>query len=73
MIKKDILITVVDGQGGGIGRQYIESLTKQLPKNLPVIVRDPKPRGNGLQDRKTRHFYRPGQKADICPTFVHQR
>ena len=21
----------------------------------------------------TRHFYRPGQKADICPTFVHQR
>lgn len=39
MIKKDILITVVDGQGGGIGRQYIESLTKQLPKNLPVIVR----------------------------------
>ena len=38
-IKKDILITVVDGQGGGIGRQYIESLTKQLPKNLPVIVR----------------------------------
>ena len=39
MIKKDILITVVDGQGGGIGRQYIESLTKQLQKNLPVIVR----------------------------------
>ena len=39
MIKKDILITVVDGQGGDIGRQYIESLTKQLPKNLPVIVR----------------------------------
>lgn len=39
MIKKDILIIVVDGQGGGIGRQYIESLTKQLPKNLPVIVR----------------------------------
>ena len=39
MIKKDILITVVDGQGGGIGRQYIESLTKQLPKDLPCIVR----------------------------------
>ena len=39
MIKKDILITVVDGQGGGIGREYIVSLTKQLPKNLPVIVR----------------------------------
>lgn len=35
MIKNDILITVVDGQGGGIGRQYIESLRKQLPKDLP--------------------------------------
>ncbi len=39
MIKKDILIAVVDGQGGGIGRQYIESLTKQLPQDLPVIIR----------------------------------
>ena len=39
MIKKDILIAVVDGQGGGIGRQYIESLTNQLPKDLPVIIR----------------------------------
>ena len=39
MIKKDILIAVVDGQGGGIGRQYIESLTKQLPIDLPVIIR----------------------------------
>ena len=32
-------IIVIDGQGGGIGRQYIESLTKQLPKDLPVIIR----------------------------------
>lgn len=39
MIKKEILIAVVDGQGGGIGRQYIESLTKALPKDLPVIIR----------------------------------
>ncbi len=39
MIKKEILIAVVDGQGGGIGRQYIESLTKTLPKDLPVIIR----------------------------------
>ena len=23
--------------------------------------------------RPEQHFYRPGQKADICPTFVHQR
>ena len=39
MIKKKFLIAVIDGQGGGIGRQYIESLTKALPKDLPVIVR----------------------------------
>ena len=39
MLKQDILITVVDGQGGRIGRQYIESLRKHLPKDLPVIVR----------------------------------
>lgn len=39
MIKKEILITVVDGQGGGIGRQYIEALRKQLPEDFPVIVR----------------------------------
>ena len=39
MIKKEFLIAVIDGQGGGIGRQYIESLTKALPKDLPVIVR----------------------------------
>ena len=39
MTNKEILITIVDGQGGGIGRQYIENLRKQLPKDLPVIVR----------------------------------
>lgn len=39
MIKHEILITVVDGQGGGIGRQYVESLRKQLPAELPVIIR----------------------------------
>ena len=39
MMKKDILITVVDGQGGGIGRQYIDSLRKELPPDLPVIIR----------------------------------
>lgn len=39
MIKKELLITVVDGQGGGIGRQYIEALRKQLPKDFPVIIR----------------------------------
>lgn len=39
MIDKQLLITVVDGQGGGIGRQFIENLRKQLPKQLPVIIR----------------------------------
>ena len=35
MERKELLVTVVDGQGGGIGRQYIESLRKALPKDLP--------------------------------------
>lgn len=39
MMKKNILVSVVDGQGGGIGRQYIQSLTAVLPKDLPVTVR----------------------------------
>lgn len=39
MSKKEILIAVVDGQGGGIGRQYIESLTSILPAKEPIIIR----------------------------------
>lgn len=39
MQKKNILISVIDGQGGGIGRQYISALTSVLPKDLPVTVR----------------------------------
>ncbi len=39
MQKKNILISVIDGQGGGIGRQYISALTTVLPKDLPVTVR----------------------------------
>ncbi len=39
MMKKNILVSVVDGQGGGIGRQYIQALTAVLPKDLPVTVR----------------------------------
>ncbi len=39
MKKENILVSVVDGQGGGIGRQYIQSLTAVLPKDLPVTVR----------------------------------
>ena len=39
MQKKNILISVIDGQGGGIGRQYISALTSVLPKDLPVTIR----------------------------------
>jgi hypothetical protein len=39
MHKKNILISVIDGQGGGIGRQYINALTSVLPKDCPVTVR----------------------------------
>lgn len=39
MINQKYLIAVVDGQGGGIGRQCIERLTKCLPKELPVVIR----------------------------------
>ena len=39
MRKDKILVSVIDGQGGGIGRQYIQALTAVLPKNLPVTVR----------------------------------
>lgn len=39
MTQEQFLITVVDGQGGGIGKQYIDKLMKVLPKHLPVIVR----------------------------------
>ena len=39
MKKKNILVSVVDGQGGGIGRQYIQALMAVLPKDLPVTVR----------------------------------
>ena len=48
-----------------IGETAYNSYTKGNPL--------PKPRENGLQGWKTRYFYRPGQKVDICPTFVHQR
>ena len=54
--------------------QMIATLTRHqigTVERALEIFRQPK--GNGLQGWKTRHFYRPGQKADICPTFVHQR
>ena len=38
MQKKNILISVIDGQGGGIGRQYISALTSVLPKAVPVTI-----------------------------------
>ncbi len=39
MSKHNILISVVDGQGGGIGRQYIQTLRSLMPAGLPVTVR----------------------------------
>lgn len=81
MIKKDILIAVVDGQGGGIGRQYIESLTKQLPKDLPVIIR-----ALGTNSAATANMMRAGAtdgatgenaivknagRAERCPAYPH--
>ncbi len=39
MSHKKIIVSVIDGQGGGIGRQFISSLTAVLPKDLPVTVR----------------------------------
>ena len=33
----------------------------------------PRPSESGRRGSKTRLFPRPGQTADICPTFVHQR
>ena len=38
-MKKEILITVIDGQGGGIGKAYIQSLVKSLPKDRKPIIR----------------------------------
>lgn len=39
MKKRNILISVVDGQGGGIGRQYIQALTSVISKDIPVTIR----------------------------------
>ncbi len=41
MVKNKYLISVVDGQGGGIGRQYIQALTSVMPKAMAdhVIIR----------------------------------
>ena len=39
MQKDKILISVIDGQGGGIGKQYIQALTSVMPHHLPVTIR----------------------------------
>lgn len=39
MLQDKYLITVVDGQGGGIGKQYIETLLKNLSSTNSVIIR----------------------------------
>ena len=43
--------------------------------NIELLIGSPPPRPSesGRRGSKTRLFPRPGQMADICPTFVHQR
>ena len=64
MQKKNILISVIDGQGGGIGRQYISALTSVLPKDLPVTIRALK--------RAASSLYRPGRSHDdgLCRRII---
>lgn len=38
MNTKEIMITVVDGQGGGIGKNLVGKLRKSIPKNSGVTI-----------------------------------
>lgn len=37
-MQKDVMIAVVDGQGGGIGKNIVTKLRKQIPKELGVTI-----------------------------------
>lgn len=39
IMKENILISVIDGQGGGIGKQLIEKLAPRLSEEKNVIIR----------------------------------
>ena len=38
MIPEEIMISVIDGQGGGIGRNIVGKLRKIIPKNKGVVI-----------------------------------
>lgn len=38
MIPKEIMISVIDGQGGGIGKSIIGKLRKQIEKNTGITI-----------------------------------
>lgn len=38
MLPKSMMISVVDGQGGGIGKSIVSKLRRQIPKELGVTI-----------------------------------
>lgn len=38
MIPKEIMISIVDGQGGGIGKNIVGKLRKQIPKDRDITI-----------------------------------
>ncbi len=38
MIPKEIMISIVDGQGGGIGKNIVGKLKKQIPKDRAITI-----------------------------------
>mgnify|MGYP001124151765 CR=1 FL=1 len=38
MIQKDILISIIDGQGGGIGKSIVGKLRRQIPKETGITI-----------------------------------
>jgi hypothetical protein len=38
MLQKDIMISVVDGQGGGLGRSIVSKLRRQIPKEMGITI-----------------------------------
>lgn len=38
MIPSDIMISIIDGQGGGIGKNIVSKLRKQIPKDSGITI-----------------------------------